>query len=113
MTRLIDHGPRITRGWVLHPDLKSDRDRRDGQRALDEAVALAHALPGFEVHGADVVPLAKPQRLDASFAAGASHQDAALLAGAQHGVARHVAASARDPALMGRLAGVLDRAICP
>jgi GTP-binding protein HflX len=61
LTRLIDHGPRITRGWVLHPDLKSDRDRRDGQRALDEAVALAHALPGFEVHGADVVPLAKPQ----------------------------------------------------
>ena len=49
-----------TRAWVLHPDLKSDRDRRDASRALDEAVSLAAALPGLELAGAEIVPLARP-----------------------------------------------------
>jgi len=50
-------GPRVTRAWVLHPDIKSDPDRRDPGPALEEAVALARALPHLEVVGSDVVPL--------------------------------------------------------
>lgn len=46
-----------TRAWVLHPDLKSDAERRASGPALEEAVALAAALPGLEVVGAQVVPL--------------------------------------------------------
>lgn len=50
-------GPRTTRAWVLHPDIKSNPDRRDAGPALDEAVSLARALPQLEVIGADIVPL--------------------------------------------------------
>lgn len=50
-------GPAQTRAWVLHPDIKTDQDRRDAVPALAEAVALAQALPNLEVIGADVVPL--------------------------------------------------------
>ncbi|MBV7392827.1 GTPase HflX [Mameliella sp. DP3N28-2] len=50
----------MTRAWVLHPDIKSDQDRRDARMALDEAVSLARALPGLEVAGAEVVPLPRP-----------------------------------------------------
>ncbi|MBO6776796.1 MAG: GTPase HflX [Marinibacterium sp.] len=46
-----------TRAWVLHPYLKSDAERRASGPALEEAVALAAALPGLEVVGAQVVPL--------------------------------------------------------
>ncbi len=52
-------GPRVTRAWVLHPEIRSDPDRRAPQPALEEAVALAHALPQLEVVGAEVVPLRK------------------------------------------------------
>ncbi|MHA7874446.1 GTPase HflX [Roseivivax sp.] len=52
---------RDTRAWVLHPDIKTDRDRRDAEIALAEAVALAEALPGLEVVGQEVVPLRDPQ----------------------------------------------------
>jgi GTP-binding protein HflX len=58
---LNEHDAHVTRAWVLHPDIKSDRDRRDAAMALDEAVSLAHALPELEVVGADVVSLPKPQ----------------------------------------------------
>ncbi|WP_255253598.1 GTPase HflX [Pelagimonas varians] len=51
----------MTRAWVLHPDIKSDRGRRDASMALEEAVSLAHALPELEVVGSDIVPLPKPQ----------------------------------------------------
>ena len=47
----------MTRAWVLHPEIKSDPDRRDPKPALAEAVSLAHALPQLEVIGADIVPL--------------------------------------------------------
>ncbi|WP_241523901.1 GTPase HflX [Oceaniglobus indicus] len=47
------------RAWVLHPDLKSDRERREAGVALDEAVSLAAALPDLEVVGSDVVRLPK------------------------------------------------------
>lgn len=48
-----------TRAWVLHPDIKTDRDRRAAGPALEEAVALAAALPNLEVCGSEVVPLPK------------------------------------------------------
>lgn len=53
--------PRNTRAWVLHPDLKSDNSRRDPVPALEEAVALAEAMPDMEVIGADIVPLRTTQ----------------------------------------------------
>lgn len=50
-------GPRITRAWVLHPEIKSDPGRRMADHALAEAVSLARALPELEVIGSDIVPL--------------------------------------------------------
>jgi len=49
-----------TRALVLHPDITSDKARRDATFALDEAVSLAVALPGLEVVGADSIRLSKP-----------------------------------------------------
>jgi GTP-binding protein HflX len=49
-----------TRALVLHPDITSDRNRRDATFALNEAVSLAVALPGIEVFGADSIRLPKP-----------------------------------------------------
>ena len=49
------------RALVLHPDLKSDRARRDPGPALDEAVALAAALPDLQVVGAEIVRLPRAQ----------------------------------------------------
>ncbi|NRB35286.1 MAG: GTPase HflX [Rhodobacteraceae bacterium] len=49
-----------TRAWVLHPDIKSDETRRDAIPALEEAAALAAALPDLDVIGSDVVRLARP-----------------------------------------------------
>ena len=49
----------VTRAFVLHPDLKSDRDRRDAEPALEEAISLAAALPDLVVVGAEVVRLPK------------------------------------------------------
>ncbi|SFT50179.1 GTPase HflX [Sedimentitalea nanhaiensis] len=54
------HHDRIrTRAWVLHPDIKSDNSRRPAEPALDEAVALAAALPDLEVIGSEIVRLPK------------------------------------------------------
>lgn len=47
------------RAWVLHPELKSDRARRDPEASLAEATALAAALPDLEVVGSTVVRLQK------------------------------------------------------
>ena len=58
---MTEHERLRTRAWVLHPDIKSDFDRRPAKPALDEAVALAAALPDLEVIGADIVPLPKAQ----------------------------------------------------
>ena len=45
-----------TRAYVIHPDIDgSGANRRLPENALDEAVALAHALPGVEIVGAQVV----------------------------------------------------------
>jgi len=50
----MSHDQVPTRAWVIHPDVKSDRGRRDGALALEEAVSLADALPGLEVIGSEV-----------------------------------------------------------
>ena len=55
-----EHKARVTPAWVLHPDITSDRSRRAAGPALEEAVALAAALPGLEVLGSSVVRLPKP-----------------------------------------------------
>ena len=49
------------RAYVLHPELQSDTGRRDAGAALEEAVALAHALPDLDVVGSEVVRLRKPR----------------------------------------------------
>jgi GTP-binding protein HflX len=53
------HGP--MRALVLHPDIKSDQQRRRAAPALEEAVALAAALPDLDVVGADIVRLPRAQ----------------------------------------------------
>ena len=55
----MEHDPVFTRAWVLHPDLKSDRGRRNPEPALAEAASLAGALDNIEVCGSDIVPLPK------------------------------------------------------
>ncbi|MEQ9258083.1 MAG: GTPase HflX [Roseovarius sp.] len=50
----------MTRAWVLHPDIPSARKPREPALALEEAVALAHALPGLDVLGGSVVRLPRP-----------------------------------------------------
>ena len=47
------------RALVLHPDIQTDRDRRQAGFALEEAVSLAAALPDLEVVGAETVRLPK------------------------------------------------------
>jgi len=48
-----------TRAWVIHPELTADRHRRAAGPALEEAVALAAALPNIDVIGSENVRLAK------------------------------------------------------
>ncbi|MFX0540303.1 GTPase HflX [Roseovarius sp. S4756] len=55
-----DTRTRDTRAWVVHPDIwKSGGHSRKPELALEEAVALGHALPGLEVLGSTVVRLPK------------------------------------------------------
>ena len=54
---MSETAPQLTRAWVLHPDIKSDPDRREAGFALAEAVSLAHALPELQVVGKEIVPL--------------------------------------------------------
>ncbi|MDX1822897.1 MAG: GTPase HflX [Paracoccaceae bacterium] len=56
----MEHDRVATRAWVLHPELKSEQDRRSPEHKLEEAVALADALPDLQVVGADVVRLQRP-----------------------------------------------------
>ncbi|WP_297542826.1 GTPase HflX [Roseovarius sp.] len=56
----MDHERPITRAWVIHPEIDGANRARDPALALEEAVALAHALPDIEVVGADLVRLRKP-----------------------------------------------------
>jgi GTP-binding protein HflX len=54
---LIERDRPVTRAWVLHPDVKTDPDRREAGPALEEAVALAAALPNLVVVGSEIVRL--------------------------------------------------------
>jgi GTP-binding protein HflX len=56
---LLEHDRPITRAWVIHPEVKSNPDRRAAIPALEEGVSLAAALPDLEVVGSEVVPLPK------------------------------------------------------
>jgi GTPase len=56
---VLSHEAKRTRAWVIHPDLKNDRDAREADAALEEAVALAAALPSLEVVGSEVVRLGR------------------------------------------------------
>jgi GTPase len=56
-----DTAAALTRAYVLHPDLKTTKRRRLAEHGLAEAVALAAALPGLEVQGAEVVRLGRVQ----------------------------------------------------
>jgi len=58
---LSDPAPDVTRAWVIHPEIKSDPDRREASLALAEAVSLAHALPELDVVGSEIVRLPRPQ----------------------------------------------------
>jgi GTP-binding protein HflX len=49
----------VTRGYVVHPDIRADPDRHAPGPALEEAVSLAVALPDLEVAGSEIVPLNK------------------------------------------------------
>ena len=60
MGELSETQSRQTRAYVIHPDLGNSRTRRSPELALEEAVALAHALPVIEVTGAEVTRLRKP-----------------------------------------------------
>ena len=61
MAELSETRERPTRAWVIHPDLGNSRTRRAPDLALEEAVALAHALPAIEVTGAEVAKLRNPE----------------------------------------------------
>ncbi|MEM6739060.1 MAG: GTPase HflX [Pseudomonadota bacterium] len=50
-----------TRALVLHPDLQSDPGRRAPQARLEEARALAAALPALDLVGAEIVTLKSAQ----------------------------------------------------
>lgn len=52
--------PADTRAWVLHPDIPAAKVSREPALALEEAVALARALPGLDVGGAGIVRLNRP-----------------------------------------------------
>ncbi|CUJ88063.1 GTP-binding protein HflX [Ruegeria denitrificans] len=57
----MEHDRTQTRAWVLHPEIKSDEQRRVPEPALEEAVALAAALPDLDVIGSEIVRLPRAQ----------------------------------------------------
>ncbi len=57
----MEHDRARTRAWVLHPEIRSDEQRRVPEPALAEAVALAAALPDLDVVGSEIVRLPRAQ----------------------------------------------------
>lgn len=49
-----------TKVWVIHPEIAGAERSREPHLALEEAIALARALPDLEVAGSQVVRLRKP-----------------------------------------------------
>ncbi|MEL6808412.1 MAG: GTPase HflX [Pseudomonadota bacterium] len=58
---MSETAPDVTRAWVIHPEIKSDPDRREASLALAEAVSLAHALPELDVVGSEIARLPRPR----------------------------------------------------
>ncbi|PJE25916.1 GTP-binding protein HflX [Pseudooceanicola antarcticus] len=58
---MIGHEQAPTRAFVIHPEFKGEEARHAPQYALAEAVSLAHALPGLEVVGDQLVRIATAQ----------------------------------------------------
>ena len=58
---MIGHEQAPTRAFVIHPEFKGEEARHAPQYALAEAVSLAHALPGLEVVGDQLVRIAAAQ----------------------------------------------------
>ena len=58
---MSETAPDVTRAWVIHPEIKSDPDRREASLALAEAVSLAHALPELHVVGSEIARLPRPR----------------------------------------------------
>lgn len=56
---MLERGETRTRAWVLHPEVKGDREARPAEPALGEAVALAAALPNLEIRGSEIVRLGR------------------------------------------------------
>lgn len=56
-----EHDKPLTRAWVIHPDIQSDRNRRDPASGLAEAVSLSAALPSLDTIGGEIVRLPKLQ----------------------------------------------------
>ena len=54
-----DTATALTRAYVVHPDLKATRKRRLPEHGLAEAVALAAALPGLDVVGAEIARISR------------------------------------------------------
>jgi GTP-binding protein HflX len=73
------------RAYVLHPDLKTAGRRRDAREGLQEALALAAALPTLEVAGGEVVALPQP-RPGLLFGSGKVEELAARLAAQEIGL---------------------------
>ena len=59
-TPLMGDKPKLTRAWVLHPDIPSKDIQREPALALEEAVSLAHALSELDVAGDMLVRLKQP-----------------------------------------------------
>ncbi|WP_179747276.1 GTPase HflX [Pseudooceanicola antarcticus] len=57
----MGHEQAPTRAFVIHPEFKGEEARHAPQYALAEAVSLAHALPGLEVVGDQLVRIATAQ----------------------------------------------------
>ncbi|WP_170607745.1 GTPase HflX [Ruegeria arenilitoris] len=57
----MEHDRTRTRAWVLHPEIKTDEQRRIPEPALEEAVSLAAALPDLVVIGSEIVRLQRAQ----------------------------------------------------
>lgn len=56
-----DQRPKLTRLWVIEPDIKTHERDIPAQERLDEAVALAKALPEVDVQGSQIIRLDRPQ----------------------------------------------------
>ncbi len=58
---MIGHEQAPTRAFVIHPEFKGEEARHAPLYALAEAVSLAHALPGLEVVGDQLVRISTVQ----------------------------------------------------